>query len=566
MERGASGGPSVLQGQVASLRKKNTSSSAALKMPPIFTPSPLESIPPTTVREFHTVFDDVDWRNEGCVHKDAVRDALEINTLHLSPVDIEAALAAMEDLSKGIQDTGYIDRLSFTRCMHALSLQQRDLLPRQTYAEFPDSAFSGLQEGLYIRRSIWLALEDPLSSPMARSLSVFIVLVILLSTTSFCVETVPTLHKRYEGVFSAIEIFSVAVFTIELLARMTCTPHFSSFFSSSLNVVDVLAVTPFYLELIVASTSSASLLDASSSSILRATRLVRIFRLLKVGRYLAWLRVFGRTMRTSLGPLGMVLYVSLIAILLFSSSMYYFERGVWDPTMPRPAVEASASSERRMLEVLTEGGLSGAQAMSGTELGAWVNPDTGLLTSFQSIPASFWWCIISMTGVGYGDMAPATAAGKCLACAAFFSGILLSAVPISVISANFHTEYESMKRLQGITDTHAQQPPPSAYPVTFSGPAAVVVGGGVSGSTTRQHDVEEMQNRLGSAWSEPFLRSALQVVRNGRRKLMTDIKAKELVSREYGTTDLTCLVADIKDSSLDKASVFLKAGERGLIS
>ena len=46
---------------------------------------------------------------------------------------------------------------------------------------------------------------------------------------------------------------------------------------------------------------------------------------------------------------------------------------------------------------------------------------------------------------------------------------------------------------------------------------------------------------------------------------MTDIKAKELVSREHGTTDLTNLVADIKDSALDKASVFLKAGERGLI-
>ena len=122
-----------------------------------------------------------------------------------------------------------------------------------------------------------------------------------------------------------------------------------------------------------------------------------------------------------------------------------------------------------------------------------------------------------------------------------------------------------MKRLQGITDTHAQQPPPSAYSAHFNGPAAVVVGADVSNYTTRQHDVEEMQKRLSSAWSEPFLRSALQVIRNGRRKLMTDIKARELVSREHGTTDLTNLVADIKDSALDKASVFLKAGERGLI-
>ena len=92
-----------------------------------------------------------------------------------------------------------------------------------------------------------------------------------------------------------------------------------------------------------------------------------------------------------------------------------------------------------------------------------------------------------------------------------------------------------------------------------------MVGADVLNCTTRQRDVEEMQKRLSSAWSEPFLRSALQVIRNGRRKLMTDIKARELVSREHGTTDLTNLVADIKDSALDKASVFLKAGERGLI-
>jgi len=541
------------------------------KIIPEFNPSLLENIPVLCLRDFEQVFSDIDYGKAGRVSVDEVREALFINSLDVPDHELELALSAMEKLTGG-EGCGFVNSEAFSRCIHALSLHQRDLLPAYVYSEFPDSSFVILQDSLQLRRSLWLALEDPLSSSFARALSVVLVLVIMLSTVSFCVETVPSLHRRYESVFYGIEIFSVLIFTLELMARIVCTPYLSTFFSSTMNVIDILAVAPFYLELLV-TTAGSTLLDASSASILRAMRLIRVFRLLKVGRYLAWLRVLGRTMKASLGPLGMVLYVTIILILLSSSSLYYFERGVWDPNMVRPVVDATASSiQRRALgEVLTEGGLGKGESRNGTLLGAWVDPDTGKITAFQSIPATFWWCIITMTGVGYGDMYPITPWGKVLAGATFFAGILLSAVPISIISSNFHTEYESMKRLQGIAETHAQQPPPNAFQPKQDKAAGLETGGGATHSDSLSvppatvMEVEETQKRLCSAWSEPFLRSTLQVVRNGRRKLMATIKSKELISREHASTDLVSVVSDIKDSALDRASVVLKQGEKGLL-
>ena len=559
-----------------------------------FTPSALAHIPPPTLAELRTVFCDIDYTRAGRVPVADVREALAVNRLALRARDVELALGAMQALTAH-PGCGSVDCDAFARCVHALSLAQRELLPPRAYAQFPDSDFAGLADGLQLRRAVWLALEDPLSSPAARAAAALIVVVILLSTAAFCIETLPVLHKSLAREFEAIEAACVAVFTVELLLRLTCAPSLRTFCASSLNAVDVLAVVPFYVEVAMLR-ATGDVVDTSSSTVLRAMRLVRIFRLLKVGRYLAWLRVFGRTLAGSLAPLGMLLYVAVLCVVFVSTLVYYLERGVWDPSavlVEEGEFSKGGGGGARALALLGAA-LRELQVAPGMEeleqgtnssvRGAWVDPDTGRLTAFQSIPATFWWCTITMTGVGYGDVVPRTAVGRLAGACAFFAGIILCAVPISIISGAFHGEYEHMKRMQAIKDTHAAQPAPNGAQPAVDAAAAeetAASSGGAGGGAAPaaaaaaaaaaqplqppDGSSSDVLHRIQDSWSEPFLRSAMQVVRNARRKLMAGIKARELVSRELASTEMAELVGDVCDSVLDRGGMIVRKTEDSML-
>jgi voltage-gated potassium channel Kch len=172
--------------------------------------------------------------------------------------------------------------------------------------------------------------------------------------------------------------------------------------------VDLLAILPFYVELMLPGSGGSS-----SAAIIRVIRLVRIFRVFKVARYLPWVRIFANALVLSVQPLLMLVLVVLIALTVFSSAMYYAERGEWDAAQ-----------------------------------GAFMRVVDGEVSKspFQSIPASMWWGIITMTTVGYGDVFPVTGAGKFIASVAALSGILVVAIPITVISTNFNAEYGKMQK------------------------------------------------------------------------------------------------------------------------
>jgi hypothetical protein len=181
--------------------------------------------------------------------------------------------------------------------------------------------------------------------------------------------------------------------------------------------------------------------------------------------------------------------------------------------------------------------------------------------------------------VGYGDAFPLSWPGRVVAFLTFFTGIILTSVPISVISGNFHGEYNQMKRLKAIKEAHAGQqqrggapPPPTPAALAARDAAAQQVAADVGGGApppppaNPQEQREELltaQAHVKNTWSDPFLRSVLQVVRNSRRTLMAKLKMAELTSRERAAQDLSVLVADVcaEDAA---ANVLRRASQTGL--
>ena len=161
------------------------------------------------------------------------------------------------------------------------------------------------------------------------------------------------------------------------------------------NVIDVLSVMPFYIEagLELSGVSFDRLSNVRGALLtLRILRVLRVARIFKLAKYSGGLQSFGQTLRASYREIGMLMLFLSTTIVLFSTTVYFLEKDVAD-------------------------------------------------TPFTSIPATFWWCIVTMTTVGYGDMTPVTVGGKLVASLTSVSGVIVLAFPITIIVENFNKYY-----------------------------------------------------------------------------------------------------------------------------
>ena len=146
-----------------------------------------------------------------------------------------------------------------------------------------------------------------------------------------------------------------------------------------LNIIDLLAILPYFVILTINSGS-----DTTPLSVLRVVRLVRVFRVFKLSRHSSGLQILGHTLRASLSELGMLIFFLVILIILFSSAIFYAESH-------------------------TEGHRN---------------------ATFSSIPDAFWYSIVTMTTVGYGDQTPVTLIGKLVGSLCAVTGVLTIALPV----------------------------------------------------------------------------------------------------------------------------------------
>eukprot|EP01065_Artemidia_motanka_P016499 TRINITY_DN20164_c0_g1_i1.p1 TRINITY_DN20164_c0_g1~~TRINITY_DN20164_c0_g1_i1.p1 ORF type:complete len:638 (+),score=135.42 TRINITY_DN20164_c0_g1_i1:98-2011(+) len=243
---------------------------------------------------------------------------------------------------------------------------------------------------------------------------------ILISVAVFTIESLPEFYQRDLPVFFWIETVCIGWFTLELGVRFCTCRQRGAFCRHPLNVIDFAAIVPYYLSLVLRLISGGSGGGSDGLVILRVVRLTRVFRVFKLSKYDEGVQVVAQSLRRSTDALSLLIFLTALAMVLFGSTIFYAEQSAatWNATSRvwtrKP--EYGGPSEKHKI---------------------------------NSIPIGFWWCLVTLTTVGYGDMFPVTLFGYIVGVLAMMAGLLIVAFPIIIIGANFteaRLQYKDRKR------------------------------------------------------------------------------------------------------------------------
>ncbi|KAF9410445.1 hypothetical protein BGZ94_001643 [Podila epigama] len=203
----------------------------------------------------------------------------------------------------------------------------------------------------------------------------------------------------------------VGFFTIELAARIIAhsdsLKQLKKFLLSPLAIIDFLSIVPYYIELALTQDTTIFF----RFTILRLFRLLRVFRKFKYSSTIIMtIEVMIVAIKRSMDALSALFFFLVTGTMLFSTLLYFAERGEWDET-------------RQLF------------------LDANNNPST-----FDSIPSAIWFILVTITTTGYGDMVPTTFIGKLISFPAMMCGVLLITLPSIIIGRNFTLVWEAMQQ------------------------------------------------------------------------------------------------------------------------
>ena len=222
-------------------------------------------------------------------------------------------------------------------------------------------------------------------TPAGKLFDVVLIASIVLSVAAVMLDSVADIHAAHGPLLLGVEWVFTLLFTVEYLLRLSSVRQPVRYATSFFGVVDLLAVVPTYLSLVVAGTQSLL--------VIRALRLLRIFRVFKLGYYLREAEGPARALKASRAKI-VVFVTAVLSIAVIVGALLY----------------------------LIEGEANG----------------------FTSIPRAVYWAIVTMTTVGYGDIAPHTVLGQIVASGLMLLGYAIIAVPTGIVS--FEIAQAAMRR------------------------------------------------------------------------------------------------------------------------
>ncbi|MDC5706833.1 ion transporter [Vibrio europaeus] len=221
-----------------------------------------------------------------------------------------------------------------------------------------------------------------------RAFDLALIVAILSSLIVLVLESIPSIKANWGTQLRYVEYTFTALFTLEYLLRLYCSPKPAAYAKSFYGVIDLLAILPTYLAFFFPA--------ASFMGVIRALRIMRIFRILKLVRYLQDSNILLRSLLMAKRKIFIFFTTVAILVTIFGALIYVIE-----------------------------------------------GPKNG----FTSIPQSIYWAIVTITTVGYGDLVPQTALGKAIASMTMLLGYSILAVPTGIITAELNQEMSSHKTL-----------------------------------------------------------------------------------------------------------------------
>lgn len=215
-------------------------------------------------------------------------------------------------------------------------------------------------------------------TPAGKAFDIVLLVAIVLSVVAVILESVDSIAATHGPLLRGIEWGFTVLFTIEYLLRLVSIGRPRRYIFSPFGIIDLLAILPTYLSVVFAGTQSLL--------VIRALRLLRAFRVLKLARFVGEASMLGDALRASARKIIVFLFTVLTIVVIVGAVMY-----------------------------LVEGSPSG----------------------FDNIPVSIYWTIVTMTTVGYGDIAPMTVPGRVIASIVMIMGYGIIAVPTGIVTVEF---------------------------------------------------------------------------------------------------------------------------------
>lgn len=206
---------------------------------------------------------------------------------------------------------------------------------------------------------------------------IILLIAILVSVVVVIIESVPSYQEKYGQLFTFLEWIFTIFFTVEYGLRLYAVHRPIKYAKSFFGIIDLMSILPTYLSLIFAGTHSLM--------VVRGLRLLRVFRIFKLGSFLSQGQVIITALKSSRAKIFVFVVFILIMVSIFGSIMY-----------------------------LVEGASN---------------------TQFDSIPRSIYWAIVTLTTVGYGDISPITPFGQAIAAMIMIAGYAIIAVPTGIVTA-----------------------------------------------------------------------------------------------------------------------------------